>query len=143
MESTPPNIIEQIQTLAARIIATHPAGYQLCLIGGFRYRLLDASGRASTDIDFLHQHALPVDAPARLARKLKEAALPPAAAIAQLGRLERDRAAHVRQLDRLLDEQVAPTATTNLRAAGGAAMLWDSVIQRLRALLTRAGEHSP
>ena len=45
-------IVERIQTLAATILATHPAGHQLCLIGGFRYRLLNASARASTDIDY-------------------------------------------------------------------------------------------
>ncbi len=45
-------IFEQIQTLAAQILATHPVGHQLCLIGGYRYRLLDASCRASIDIDY-------------------------------------------------------------------------------------------
>ena len=45
-------IVEQIQTLAAKILATHPAGHRLCLIGGFRYRLLNASCRSSVDIDY-------------------------------------------------------------------------------------------
>lgn len=44
--------IERIQLLAARILATHPAGRGLCLVGGFRYRLLNASARASNDIDY-------------------------------------------------------------------------------------------
>jgi len=43
---------ERIQRAAATIIATHPAGHRLCLIGGYRYRLLNASARASIDIDY-------------------------------------------------------------------------------------------
>jgi hypothetical protein len=34
-------ITEQIQRLAAALVATHPSGAGLALIGGFRYRLLD------------------------------------------------------------------------------------------------------
>ena len=45
-------IVERIQMLAARVLATQPAGHQLCLIGGYRYRLLDASSRTSIDIDY-------------------------------------------------------------------------------------------
>ena len=52
METEIPTIVERIQTLVATIVATHPAGHQLCLIGGFRYRLLNASARASADIDY-------------------------------------------------------------------------------------------
>jgi len=43
---------ERIQGMAAEILATHPVGHRLCLIGGYRYRLLDASPRASVDIDY-------------------------------------------------------------------------------------------
>lgn len=43
---------ERIQRLVARTIATSAAGNQLCLIGGFRYRLLDRSARISQDIDY-------------------------------------------------------------------------------------------
>lgn len=52
METGTTAIAEQIQTLAAKLMATQPVGHQLCLIGGFRYRLLDASCRASIDIDY-------------------------------------------------------------------------------------------
>lgn len=45
-------IVENIQTLIVRLIATHPAGLHLCLIGGFRYRLLSRSCRTSVDIDY-------------------------------------------------------------------------------------------
>jgi hypothetical protein len=38
--------------MVARIIATSPAGVNLLLIGGFRYRLLDHSQRFSVDIDY-------------------------------------------------------------------------------------------
>ncbi len=50
MERT--QIIEEIQKMAAKIVATHPADNRLLLIGGFRYRLLDASARASVDLDY-------------------------------------------------------------------------------------------
>jgi hypothetical protein len=52
MENDTATVVERIQRAAARIIATHPAGHQLCLIGGYRYRLLNASARASIDIDY-------------------------------------------------------------------------------------------
>ena len=45
-------IIEEIQKMAVKIVATNPAGNRLLLIGGFRYRLLDASARTSTDLDY-------------------------------------------------------------------------------------------
>jgi predicted nucleotidyltransferase component of viral defense system len=44
--------VEGIQKLVAGIIATNPAGHRLCLIGGFRYRLLSRSCRMSLDIDY-------------------------------------------------------------------------------------------
>lgn len=52
MSAANPSITERIQLIAAKTLATHPAGHRLCLIGGFRYRLLNASPRASTDIDY-------------------------------------------------------------------------------------------
>jgi hypothetical protein len=44
--------IEPLQAEVARLIATSPAGEGLRLVGGFRYRLLDRSCRASLDIDY-------------------------------------------------------------------------------------------
>ncbi|MDD5557485.1 MAG: hypothetical protein PHN82_09575 [bacterium] len=41
-----------VQELIARLIASNPAGENLCLIGGFRYRLLDGSPRRSLDVDY-------------------------------------------------------------------------------------------
>lgn len=46
------NDTEIIQKMIARTVATHPAGRNLMLIGGFRYRLLDSSVRTSNDIDY-------------------------------------------------------------------------------------------
>jgi hypothetical protein len=43
---------ESIQKIIARLVATSPAGHNLLLIGGFRYRLLDRSVRTSRDIDY-------------------------------------------------------------------------------------------
>ncbi len=45
-------LIEAIQQRIVTLIATHPAGHQLCLIGGYRLRLLDQSQRLSMDIDY-------------------------------------------------------------------------------------------
>ncbi len=45
-------LAEKIQRLVAGLVATSPAGRGLHLIGGFRYRLLDASPRRSDDIDY-------------------------------------------------------------------------------------------
>jgi hypothetical protein len=52
MESSPLKPIEKIQECAARLVATSPAGHRLCLVGGYRYRLLDRSARLSLDIDY-------------------------------------------------------------------------------------------
>jgi hypothetical protein len=255
---------ERIQLLATRILATHPVGRGLCLVGGFRYRLLNESVRASNDIDyhwegdlqkkqmeivevfrnrllpevkrqlgydgdvrpavgpdaespvvrtvelafyrlaepgsrieipvditgvacldaptvrtvegtvfltvsdadmieskilaclarsfmqvrdvldiFLFQGSLRSDSPARLSQKLSKLALPAAEAIERLHTLAHNRTVHVRGIERLLDEQVEPSVTANLRAAGGAAMIWDSVMSLLHEVLAQAKESSP
>lgn len=45
-------ISEAVQKLAVQVLATNPAGEGMCLIGGFRYRLLDGSCRSSLDLDY-------------------------------------------------------------------------------------------
>lgn len=45
-------ITERIQRMVTSLVATHPAGAGLALIGGFRYRLLDRGLRRSVDIDY-------------------------------------------------------------------------------------------
>lgn len=50
---------------------------------------------------------------------------------------------HVRGIERLLDEQVNTAVAGNLRAAGGAAMIWDSVISLIQEVLVSAKESSP
>jgi hypothetical protein len=52
MNSEQTEISELIQRQAVALLATHPAGEGLCLIGGFRYRLLDRSCRRSLDLDY-------------------------------------------------------------------------------------------
>lgn len=52
MNTVPSAAAERIQLMTATILATHPVGHWLHLIGGYRYRLLDASARASVDIDY-------------------------------------------------------------------------------------------
>jgi len=52
MEDTQTRISEEIQRMAVKMIAVNPAGEGMCLIGGFRYRLLDDSCRRSLDIHY-------------------------------------------------------------------------------------------
>ena len=52
MERQPRETLETVQRMVARLVATSPAGEGLRLVGGLRYRLLDASCRASLDIDY-------------------------------------------------------------------------------------------
>lgn len=52
------DIIEEIQRIVAKMIATNPPGRNLALIGGFRYRLLDDSPRMSVDIDYHWEESL-------------------------------------------------------------------------------------
>jgi len=257
MELATTAIAERIQTLAVKLLATQPVGHQLHLIGGFRYRLLDASCRASIDIDyhwegnldnkqaeivevlrkrllpevkrqlaydgdvrpasgpaaespavrivemafyrlaergsrieipleitrisrldpptvrtvagavfltvsdadmieskilalvnrqftqardildiFLFQDTLRPDAAGRLSQKFSELSLSPADVIKQLGRLQAASSVHVREIERILDGQVDPAVAANLRLAGGAAMIWDCVMQLLADRLT-------
>jgi len=51
-------IVEGIQKMVAKIVATNSAGNRLCLIGGFRYQLLDTSPRLSKDVDYHWQGSL-------------------------------------------------------------------------------------
>lgn len=45
-------IVDAIQKATVKLVATNPAGHDLPLIGGFRYRFLDQSVRTSKDIDY-------------------------------------------------------------------------------------------
>ena len=45
-------VLSNIQKSIARLVAITPAGHNLLLIGGFRYRFLDGSVRTSKDIDY-------------------------------------------------------------------------------------------
>ncbi len=45
-------IVDAVQKAIVRLVATSPAGHNLILIGGFRYRFLDQSVRISKDIDY-------------------------------------------------------------------------------------------
>ncbi len=44
--------VERLQQMVARVVATNRPGRNLILIGGFRYRFLNGSGRMSRDIDY-------------------------------------------------------------------------------------------
>lgn len=45
-------IVHKIQQFIVRLLATNPAGNNLCMIGGFRYQFLNESARSSQDIDY-------------------------------------------------------------------------------------------
>jgi hypothetical protein len=45
-------VLDAIQKAIVRLVATSPAGHNLSLIGGFRYRFLNKSVRTSRDIDY-------------------------------------------------------------------------------------------
>lgn len=45
-------VVNAVQKAIVRLVATSPAGHNLILIGGFRYRFLDESVRVSRDIDY-------------------------------------------------------------------------------------------
>jgi hypothetical protein len=47
-----PHLAEEIQRLAAVLVATNPVGHGLLLIGGSRFRLLDQGPRVSQDLDY-------------------------------------------------------------------------------------------
>ena len=47
-----PEMVAAIQKAIVRLIAMSPAGHDLILIGGFRYRFIDRSVRTSRDIDY-------------------------------------------------------------------------------------------
>ncbi len=69
---------ESVQRLIARILAISPAGEGLCLVGGFRFRLLDDSCRVSFDIDYHFEGDLGMRARA-VADLLRRKLLPEAA----------------------------------------------------------------
>ena len=256
MEKSSTTIVESIQFLAAKVLATNAAGHRLCLIGGFRYRLLDDSCRASVDIDyhwdgdleakqaeiidvlrkkllpevkrqfgydgnirpaigpdaespavrivamsfyrpavagsrieipleitsipladmpavrtvagtvfrtvsdadmieskllallnrsflrvrdildvFLFQDSLLADSDRRLSEKLQMLSVSPQNAAKGLRRIEAQRIVHVREIERILEDQVDPPAADNLRDAGGGAMIWEAVMHRLEEVL--------
>ena len=52
MKSDQKERVEELQRMVAKTVALNPAGRNLLLIGGFRFRFLDQSVRASDDIDY-------------------------------------------------------------------------------------------
>ena len=58
MKTEKDKIIEEIQQLVAKIVATSRVSQNLPLIGGFRFRFLDGSPRMSLDIDYHWQENL-------------------------------------------------------------------------------------
>jgi predicted nucleotidyltransferase component of viral defense system len=85
---------------------------------------------------FLFQDRLPPDAAGRLWQKFGELPLSPTDVRERLNRLLAASSVHVREIERILDAQVAPVVAANLRVAGGAAMIWDRVVELLKDKLT-------
>lgn len=97
-------VIETIQKMTARIVATSPVGYKLCLIGGFRYRLLDRSVRMSMDIDYHWEEDF-----------------------------AKNSDYHVKSINQVLESQFEPESAANLKAAGGGEMILKEVVRILHA----------
>ena len=85
---------------------------------------------------FLFQDTLRPDARPRLSQKFSGLSLSPADVAERLGRLQANRLILVREIERVLDEQVDPATTANLRIAGGARMIWDTTLRLLNQTLT-------
>jgi hypothetical protein len=230
---------EAIQKQAVKVLATNPVGEGLCLIGGFRYRLLDAScrrslvrlfrkkllpllrermgfdgsvspatgpdadspavktvelavwqqhgslGRITIPVDitripcedkpiartvdgvvylsasdadmieskivalfarryleerdivdvFLFQGKLAADAGGRVNRKLGTLRLARAGVSEALRKIATDRDYHVRNIEGIVRDQIDPPAAANLHAAGGAATIFDQVLELLTGRL--------
>ncbi len=67
--------VEELQRLVASTVALNPAGRNLLLIGGFRFRFLDGSVRISDDIDY-HWSGDLADKQAELLKLLERKLLP-------------------------------------------------------------------
>ncbi len=126
MENAVHSSAEQIQTLAAKLLATQPVGHRQSDV---------YSARDILDI-FLFQNSLRPDALERLSRKFSALSLSPAHVSRRLGQLQQARAVHVREIERILDTQVDPAVAANLQVAGGAAMIWEDVLRLLVGRLT-------
>ena len=74
---------------------------------------------------------MPPDAAGRLSQKFGALSLSPTDVSERLDRLQAASSTHVREIERILDGQVDPVVAANLRVAGGAAMIWDRVMQLL------------
>ena len=84
---------------------------------------------------FLFQSSLRGDAPRRIAEKMKELSLAPATVERKLKMLEENSVVYVKGLERVIEEQIDPAPAQNLKAAGGAATVFGSVLIILRGLL--------
>lgn len=85
---------------------------------------------------FLFQDRLRPDAAGRLSQKFSALSSSPTDVRERLARLQAAASIHVREIKRILDAQVDPAVAANLRLAGGAASIWDRVMQLLTDKLT-------
>jgi hypothetical protein len=79
----------------------------------------------------LFQDTVQPDAAGRLSQKFSTLPLSPAYVAKRLDRLQTASSVHIREIERILDSQVDSAVAANLRVAGGAAMIWDSVMHLL------------
>lgn len=92
---------------------------------------------------FLFQDQLTDASAGRVQAKLAALGLSPERAAERLSTLLRERGSHVRGIDAIIADQVEEAAATNLKAAGGGAMLFDAVIALLTDRLKIAGGKTP
>jgi hypothetical protein len=92
---------------------------------------------------FLFQDQLVGASPQRVRAKLLKLGTTPAAKLERLGRLIENRTTHVRTIDAIIERQIDPATAANLNAAGGGAIVFDSVVAILQGRLGLAGGSVP
>ena len=92
------------------------------------------AGRDLVDI-FLFRDKFVSDSAMRLRRKFSDLTITPTDMASKLGRLQADRAAHLRAIGEIIREQVDEQAASHIRQAGGPAMVFDQVLSLLEKLL--------
>jgi len=81
---------------------------------------------------FLFQGKLTSDSPRRVGKKLAELSLAREHVSEALKKMVADRKYHVRNIEGILEGQLDAPAVANLRKAGGAAMIFDQVMELLQ-----------
>ena len=77
---------------------------------------------------FLFQSWLGAETPRRMAQKLESLSLDPGAVTRRLEKMEKHRVVHIRSIEDILETQVEEAVVASMREAGGAAMVFETVM---------------